>query len=78
MQTALREWDYAKAISIPNNAPPSYRFGCVAITGIAPMPAFRANTPISRLGLTEHNLLTLHSQSMFRPIEFGGFLWIGR
>ena len=62
IQTALREWAYARAYpTLTTNAPPSCPSGCTATTGIGLMAASKSKPPISRLGLTEDNLLRLHS-----------------
>lgn len=61
IQTALREWAYARAYDTSNqraeNLPPwihSYNWH-------RPHGSLKAKTPISRLGLTKDNLLKLHS-----------------
>lgn len=61
IQTALREWAYARAYDTSNqraeNLPPwihSYNWH-------RPHGSLKAKTPISRLGLTEDNLLRLYS-----------------
>lgn len=61
IQTALREWAYARAYDTSNqraeNLPPwihSYNWH-------RPHGSLKAKTPISRLGLTKDNLLRLHS-----------------
>ena len=58
IQTALREWAYAVPTTPPSVAPRTPH-GCTATIGIGLM-GHKIQTPISRLGLTENNLLRLH------------------
>ena len=57
IQTALREWAYARAYENPGNDLPSYSTGCIVTIGIARHAScLKAKTPISRLGFSEDNL----------------------
>ena len=60
IQTALREWAYATALpDLASPRPPSYSLA--PPLQLAPTPRqLKGNTPISRLRLTEDNLLRLH------------------
>ena len=61
MQTALREWAYARGYDSSEQraeALPSWMHRC---NWHRPHAGINAMTPISRLGLTEDNLLRLHS-----------------
>ncbi len=51
-----------RPIPPPITAPPSCPPGCTGTTGIARTAAYNPEPPSPRLGLTEHNLLRLHSE----------------
>jgi len=61
VQTALREWAYAKAYLHSDQRAAELPIWLHRYNWHRPHASLKANTPISRLGLTEDNLLTLHS-----------------
>ena len=60
IQTALREWAYAHAYHNSQHDPPSCHW-VHRYNWHRPHGSLKAKTPISRLGLSEDNLLRLHS-----------------
>ena len=60
-QTALREWAYAKPYNTSNERAQQLQPWTHAYNWHRPHGSLKANTPISRLGLSEDNLLRLHS-----------------
>jgi len=60
VQTALREWAYAKAYLHSDQRAAELPIWLHRYNWHRPHASLKANTPISRLGLTEDNLLTLH------------------
>jgi transposase InsO family protein len=61
VQTALREWAYAKAYDTSDQRATDLPIWLHRYNWHRPHGSLKANTPISRLGLTEDNLLRLHS-----------------
>ena len=61
VQTALREWAYAKAYLHSDQRAAELPIWLHRYNWHRPHASLKANTPISRLGLTEDNLMTLHS-----------------
>jgi len=61
VQTALREWAYAKAYLHSDQRAAELPIWLHRYNWHRPHASLKAKTPISRLGLTEDNLLTLHS-----------------
>ena len=61
VQTALREWAYAKAYLHSDQRAAELPIWLHRYNWHRPHASLKANTPISRLGLTEDNLLTLHT-----------------
>ena len=61
IQTALREWAYAHAYETSNQRAELLPEWLHRYNWHRPHGSLKAMTPISRLGLTEDNLLTLHS-----------------
>jgi len=61
IQTALREWAYARAYSHSDERTAELPAWLHRYNWHRPHGSLKANTPISRLGLTENNLLRLHS-----------------
>jgi len=61
VQTALREWAYAKAYLHSDQRAAELPIWLHRYNWHRPHASLKANTPISRLGLTEDNLVTLHS-----------------
>ena len=61
VQTALREWAYAKPYNTSNERAQQLQPWTHAYNWHRPHGSLKANTPISRLGLSEDNLLRLHS-----------------
>jgi transposase InsO family protein len=60
VQTALREWAYAKAYDTSDQRATYLPIWLHRYNWHRPHGSLKANTPISRLGLTEDNLLRLH------------------
>jgi transposase InsO family protein len=60
VQTALREWAYAKAYLHSDQRAAELPIWLHRYNWHRPHASLKANTPISRLGLTEDNLMTLH------------------
>ena len=60
IQTALREWAYAKPYNTSNERAQQLQPWTHAYNWHRPHGSLKANTPISRLGLSEDNLLRLH------------------
>jgi len=60
IQTALREWAYARAYNTSNERAHQLQPWTHAYNWHRPHGSLKANTPISRLGLPENNLLRLH------------------
>jgi len=60
VQTALREWAYAKAYLHSDQRAAELPIWLHRYNWHRPHASLKAKTPISRLGLTEDNLLTLH------------------
>ena len=60
IQTALREWAYAQAYENSDRRADALPPWLHAYNWHRPHGSLKANTPISRLGLTEDNLLRLH------------------
>ena len=54
-------WPMLVLIKTPGNDVLSCFTGCIVTIGIARMPSLKAKTPISRLGLSEDDLLRLHT-----------------
>ena len=61
IQTALREWAYARPYATSNERAHQLQPWTHAYNWHRPHGSLKANTPISRLGLPEDNLLRLHS-----------------
>ena len=61
VQTALREWAYAKPYNTSNERAQQLQPWTHAYNWHRPHGSLKAHTPISRLGLSEDNLLRLHS-----------------
>jgi len=61
IQTALREWAYAKAYTHSHSRTAELPTWLHRYNWHRPHASLKAKTPISRLGLTENNLLRLHS-----------------
>ena len=61
IQTALREWAYAQAYSTSNHRADELPIWLHRYNWHRPHGGIKSQTPISRLGLTEDNLLRLHS-----------------
>lgn len=61
IQTALREWAYAKAYPNSDRRADELPVWLHQYNWHRPHGGIKSQTPISRLGLTEDNLLTLHS-----------------
>ncbi len=61
IQTALREWAYARAYHNSDQRSGELPYWLHRYNWHRPHGSLKANTPISRLGLTEDNLLRLNS-----------------
>ena len=61
IQTALREWAYARAYHNSDQRSAELIYWLHRYNWHRPHGSLKANTPISRLGLSEDNLLRLHS-----------------
>src|SRR5215469_9927730 len=61
IQTALREWAYARAYHNSDQRSVELRHWLHRYNWHRPHGSLKANTPISRLGLSEDNLLRLHT-----------------
>ncbi|HVJ70810.1 MAG TPA: integrase core domain-containing protein, partial [Sphingomicrobium sp.] len=61
IQTALREWAYAQAYQSSHQRTVELPNWLHRYNWHRPHGSLKANTPISRLGLTGNNLLRLHS-----------------
>jgi transposase InsO family protein len=61
IQTALREWAYAQAYPTSKRRAQELPFWLHRYNWHRPHGGIKSQTPISRLGLTEDNLLRLHS-----------------
>ena len=61
IQTALREWAYAKAYTHSDGRTAELPIWLHRYNWHRPHGSLKANTPISRLGLSEDNLLRLHT-----------------
>jgi transposase InsO family protein len=61
IQTALREWAYAQAYTHSDERTAELPYWLHRYNWHRPHASLKAKTPISRLGLAEHNLLRLHS-----------------
>jgi transposase InsO family protein len=61
IQTALREWAYARAYRNSNQRSAELIHWLHSYNWHRPHGSLKSNTPISRLGLSEDNLLRLHS-----------------
>jgi transposase InsO family protein len=61
IQTALREWAYAQAYSTSNHRAAELPYWLHRYNWHRPHGSLQSQTPISRLGLSEDNLLRLHS-----------------
>ena len=61
IQTALREWAYARPYATSNERAHQLQPWTHAYNWHRPHGSLKANTPISRLGLSEDNLLKLHT-----------------
>ena len=61
IQTALREWAYARAYQNSDQRSLELLNWLHRYNWHRPHGSLKANTPISRLGLSENNLLRLHS-----------------
>ena len=61
IQTALREWAYARAYHNSDQRSAELPHWLHRYNWHRPHGSLKANTPISRLGLSEDNLLRLHS-----------------
>ena len=60
IQTALREWAYARPYAISHHRARQLKPWTHAYNWHRPHGSLKGNTPISRLRLTEDNLLRLH------------------
>ena len=61
IQTALREWAYARAYATSDHRARELPYWLHRYNGHRPHGGIKSQTPISRLGLTQNNLLRLHS-----------------
>ncbi len=61
IQTALREWAYAQAYSTSNHRAAELPYWLHRYNWHRPHGSLQSQTPISRLGLSEDNLLRLHN-----------------
>jgi transposase InsO family protein len=61
IQTALREWAYARAYHNSDQRSAELPYWLHRYNWHRPHGSLKANTPISRLGLSEDNLLRLHT-----------------
>ncbi|MDP3748538.1 MAG: integrase core domain-containing protein, partial [Phenylobacterium sp.] len=61
IQTALREWAYAQAYPTSDRRTAELPFWLHRYNWHRPHGAIKSQTPISRLGLDQDNLLRLHS-----------------
>jgi transposase InsO family protein len=61
IQTALREWAYAKAYTHSDDRTTELPIWLHRYNWQRPHAGIKAKTPISRLGLSEDNVLRLHS-----------------
>jgi transposase InsO family protein len=61
IQTALREWAYARAYQNSDQRAAELPNWLHRYNWHQPHGSLKAHTPISRLGLSENNLLKLHS-----------------
>ena len=61
IQTALREWAYARAYHNSDQRSAELPYWLHRYNWHRPHGSLKANTPISRLGLSEDNVLRLHS-----------------
>src|SRR3954447_8426075 len=61
IQTALREWAYARAYHNSNQRSTELPIWLHRYNWHRPHASLKAKTPISRLGLSENNLLSLHT-----------------
>ena len=61
IQTALREWAYAIAYPTSNHRAQELPIWLHRYNWHRPHASLKSKTPISRLGLTEDNLLRLHN-----------------
>ena len=61
IQTALREWAYARAYHNSDQRSAELLHWLHRYNWHRPHGSLKANTPISRLGLSEGNVLRLHS-----------------
>jgi transposase InsO family protein len=61
IQTALREWAYARAYQTSDQRSAELITWLHRYNWHRPHASLKANVPISRLGLTEDNVLRLHS-----------------
>ena len=61
IQTALREWAYAKAYPTSDRRAEELAIWLHGYNWHRPHGGIKSNTPISRLDLSEDNLLKLHS-----------------
>ena len=61
IQTALREWAYARAYQNSDQRAAELPNWLHRYNWHQPPGSLKAHTPISRLGLSENNLLKLHS-----------------
>jgi transposase InsO family protein len=61
IQTALREWAYARAYQNSHQRSAELPHWLHRYNWHRPHASLKAKTPISRLGLSENNLLRLHS-----------------
>ena len=61
IQTALREWAYARAYNTSDQRAEELPFWLHRYNWHRPHGSLKANTPISRLALSEDNLLRLHT-----------------
>jgi len=61
IQTSLREWAYARAYNTSDERTAELPRWLHRYNWHRPHGSLKANTPISRLGLTGNNLLSLHT-----------------
>jgi transposase InsO family protein len=61
VQTTLREWAYARAYTTSDQRAAELPRWLYRYNWHRPHAGIQSQTPISRLGLTEDNLLTLHN-----------------
>src|SRR5204863_7917909 len=69
IQTALREWAYARAYHNSDQRSDELMHWLHRYNWHRPHGSLKANTPISRLGLSEDNVLRLHTQAVRSTVQ---------